>query len=333
MLERFPRVDLASVPTPMQELTRFSKLLGGPRIFVKREDLTGLAGGGNKTRKLEFLLGDALAKGADCLITAGGIQSNHCRQTAAAATKFGLQCHLVLGAVPPAIPSGNLFLDYLLGAEVHWTEKHLRNDKMASLAESLRAQGKSPYVIPIGGSNYIGALGYVKAMFEIQEQLDNVNLHIDHMIFATSSGGTQSGLALGAKLCRFKGKITGISIDQVPDEESDFHYRKFVLDILSDLAKALNVEEACKTDEITIDYDYLGDGYGVVGDLERDAIKALATSEGLLVGPVYTGRALGALIDYVKKGRISKNENVLFIHTGDDIVLHAYVDELLPDQH
>jgi L-cysteate sulfo-lyase len=330
MLERFPRVDLAILPTPIQELGRFAKLLGGPRIFVKRDDLTGLAGGGNKTRKLEFLLGDALSKGADCVITAGAIQSNHCRQTAAAAAKFGLPCHLVLGAVPPSVPRGNLFLDHLLGATLHWTEKHLRNEKMASLAETLKAGGKSPYVIPVGGSNHIGALGYVRAMFEINEQLHADNLRIDHIIFATSSGGTQSGLALGAKLSGFGGVITGISIDQVPDGDSDFKFRSFVLDIATTLAQVLDRPGIVNVDDIVIDYGYLGDGYGVIGDLEREAIKMLATTEGLLVGPVYTGRALGALIDYVRKARIAKHENVLFIHTGDDIALHAYVDELLP---
>ncbi|MBX9670166.1 MAG: pyridoxal-phosphate dependent enzyme [Candidatus Obscuribacterales bacterium] len=174
----------------MQELKRFSEALGGPRIFIKRDDLTGLAGGGNKTRKLEFLIGDALAKGADCIVTAGAIQSNHCRQTAAASAKFGLECHLVFGAgsIPDA-PVANFFVDHLLGAKFHWTERSLRNQKMESVAEELRA-GKAPYIIPVGDSNHVGALGYVQAFSEMKTQLDEMKLPIDHLVYATSSGGT-----------------------------------------------------------------------------------------------------------------------------------------------
>jgi len=330
ILEKFPRVELANLPTPIQELKRFSAALGGPRIFVKRDDLTGLAGGGNKTRKLEFLLGDALSKKADCLITAGAVQSNHCRQTAAAAAKLGLECHLVFGAATTSAPSkGNYYLDQLLGAKFHWTQKHLRNQKMESVADELRAQGKSPYVIPVGGSNYIGAMGYVNAMFEIKDQLDAMNLKIDHLFFGTSSGGTQTGLVLGTRLCGFDGTITGISIDHVPDDKSEFKYKTFLVDTIAVAAGALGVQEKITASDLIIDYDYLGAGYGVVGDSERDAVHLLATTEGLLVGPVYTGRALGALIDYIRKGRIGKDQNVLFMHTGDDIALHAYVEDLV----
>jgi L-cysteate sulfo-lyase len=329
ILEKFPRVELANLPTPIQELKRFSAALGGPRIFVKRDDLTGLAGGGNKTRKLEFIVGDALSKKADCLITAGAVQSNHCRQTAAAAAKIGLECHLVFGAATTSAPSkGNYFLDQLLGAKFHWTQKHLRNQKMETLADELRAQGRSPYVIPVGGSNYIGALGYVNAMFEIKEQLDAMQVRIDHLFFGTSSGGTQTGLVLGSRLCGFEGMITGISIDHVPDDKSEFKYKTFLVDTVAVTAGALGVKEKIGASDLIIDYDYLGAGYGVVGDSEREAVRLLASTEGLLIGPVYTGRALGALIDYVRKGRIPKDQNVLFMHTGDDIALHAYVEDL-----
>jgi L-cysteate sulfo-lyase len=329
-LSQFPWVELAIAPTPIQELTRLSSALGGPRILVKRDDQTGLAGGGNKTRKLEYLIGDALHNGADCVITAGAIQSNHCRQTAAAASKFGLDCHLVFGtnSAPPA-PEGNYFIDHLLGAKFHFTEKNLRNQKMEAVADDLRSEGKSPYVIPVGGSNHIGALGYVRAMFEIKEQLETRHLKVNHIVFATSSGGTQAGLALGAKLSEFKGVVSGVSIDQVPDENSEFKYKAFVLDIARSAEQALGLANEISMSDLIIDYDYLGEGYGVVGESEREAIRLLARTEGILIGPVYTARALGALIDYVRKGKIAKDETVLFMHTGDEIALHAYRDDLL----
>jgi len=330
ILQEFPRVELASLPTPIEELKRFSAALGGPRIFIKRDDLTGLAGGVNKTRKLEFLVGDALSKNADCLITAGAVQSNHCLQTAAAAAKVGLECHLVFGAPTSSAPStGNYYLDQLLGAKFHWTEKRLRNQKMQEVADELRAQGRSPYVIPVGGSNYIGALGYVNAMFEIKEEIEAMKLRVDHLYFGTSSGGTQIGLALGSRLCGFDGSVTGVSIDHVPDDKSEFKYKSFLVDTIAVTAGALGVEEKIEASDLIIDYDYLGAGYGVVGDVEREAVRLLATTEGILIGPVYTGRALAGVIGHIRQGRIRKDETVLFLHTGDDIALHAYVDELL----
>lgn len=329
-LAQISRVDLALTPTPIQELKRFSAALGGPRIFIKRDDQTGLAGGGNKTRKLEYLVGDAIEKGADCLITAGAVQSNHCRQTAAAASKFGMECHLVFGATSvPASPEGNYFIDHLLGAKFHFTEKIRRNETMESLANELRGQGKTPYVIPVGGSNHIGAFGYVRAMFEIREQLEAKQLKIDHIIYATSSGGTQAGLALGARLSKFKGIVSGISIDQVPDEDAEFKFKAFVLDIVQAAEEKLRFTHEISLADLLIDYNYLGNGYGIVGETEREAIRLLARTEGILVGPVYTGRALGALIDYIRKGKIGRDETVLFMHTGDDVALHAYRTELL----
>lgn len=262
-LAELPRINLALLPTPLHELKGLSKALNGPRIFIKRDDLTGLAGGGNKTRKLEYLIGDALRKEADCLITAGAIQSNHCCQTAAVAARSGLDCHLVIGANPPAVAQGNYFLDQLFGAQIYWTERALRNQKMEEVAESLKAQGKKPYIIPIGGSNAIGAMGYVAAVFEMVEQFKVVDLRIDHIIFATSPGGTQAGLLLGAYLTGFSGKITGISIDGKPSDEAH------ILEVASQAANLLGVNHAFKAGDLNINYDYLGDGYGVVGDLEK----------------------------------------------------------------
>jgi D-cysteine desulfhydrase len=302
-----------------------SEALGGPRILIKRDDLTGLAAGGNKTRKLEYLIGDALAQGADCVITTGAAQSNHCRQTAAAAAHCGIGCHLVLGGEPPPRPAGNYFLDQLLGAEIHWIPKPDRVARMDSLATELRASGASPYVIPIGGSNPIGALGYVAAMFELGEQLAAAELRIDHIVFGSSSGGTQAGMALGAMLSGYDGVLTGISIDHTPDEG----FQQEVCDIANGCAELLGVAERIAPGDLGLNCDYLGGGYGVVGDLEREAVRLLARTEGMLVGPVYTGRALGAAIDLVRQGAFKEDEMVLFWHTGDDAALHAYVDEFV----
>jgi D-cysteine desulfhydrase len=325
--ERLPRLRLAKLPTPLDELSNLSRALGGPRILVKRDDLTSLATGGNKTRKLEFLIADAQAQGADCVITAGGPQSNHCRQTAAACAIVGLQCHLVLGGEPQP-PLGNLLLDELLGAKIHWTPRQNRNHRMADLARELECIGKQPYVIPVGGSNAIGALGYVAAMFELVEQLREQARGAIHLVFATSSGGTQAGIVLGAKLAGFDGRITAISIDQMPDDESE--------QFLTDVCRVANLAAVLLESEVRLDvadfntnYNYLGAGYGVVGDLERDAIRLLARTEGLLVGPVYTGRAAGAMIDLIRRGYFNTDERVLFWHTGDDAALHAYAKELI----
>jgi D-cysteine desulfhydrase len=298
-------------------------------MLIKRDDLTGLATGGNKTRKLEFLIADALDKGADTVITAGGPQSNHCRQTAAAARKVGMSCHLVFGSDPVEALSGNLFLDTLLGAELHWTPKGTREKKMESVAEELRSKGATPYIIPVGGSNSVGALGYVTAMHELMEQLRVAEVAIDHIVFATSSGGTQAGIVVGAKMVGYQGKITAISIDQVPDEQDDFKYQQFVLGIANAVVEKLRYNYQFSTKDLPINYDFLGAGYGVVGDSERKAIRALAQSEGILVGPVYTGRALGGLMSLIECGQINKNEKVLFWHTGDESALHAYVHDLV----
>jgi L-cysteate sulfo-lyase len=329
LFEQLPRVELAVLPTPLQDLARLSEALKGPRIFVKRDDLTGLGGGGNKLRKLEYLVADAISNGADCLITAGAMQSNHCRQTAAAAAKCVLDCHLVLSGEPPKKPTGNFYFDQLLGAKLHFTERHLRNEKMESVAKDLREHGRSPYVIPIGGSNAIGAMGYVRAMIELDKQLKTEGIVADRIIFGTSSGGTQAGLVLGAKLRGFTGAITGISIDHGPDDTDDSKFKATIYDIIKEGAQKLGVPELVNINDISINYDYLGKGYGVVGELEREAIKLMAANEGLLVGPVYTGRALGALIDLIRRQEIGKNETVLFLHTGDDIALHAYNEDLL----
>jgi len=328
-LDELPRLRLAKLPTPLDDMPNLSRALGGPRLMVKRDDLTGLATGGNKARKLEFLIADALAQGADCVITAGGPQSNHCRQTAAAASIAGLQCHVVLGGQPQP-PLGNLLLDYLLGATIHWTPPANRNARMRSLAAELEGQGRQPYVIPVGGSNAIGALGYVAAMFELAGQLKEQGRAVDHVFFATSSGGTQAGIVLGAKLAGFTGRMTAVSIDQLPDEQSDEKFLAEVCRVANLAAVLLETEIRVSIADFNTNYDYLGGGYGVVGDLEREAIRLLAHNEGLLVGPDYTARAAGAMIDLIRHGQFTADQTLLFWHTGDDVALHAYARDLLP---
>jgi len=328
-INSLPRIALANLPTPLGELSNLSRTLGGPELLIKRDDLTGLATGGNKTRKLEFLIADALQQEADCVITAGGPQSNHCRQTAAAAAIAGLQSHLVLGGEPPPRSEGNLLLDRLLGAVVHWTPKPQRNQTMAELAEQLRGQGRRPYVIPIGGSNAIGSVGYVVAMFELVEQLAQRNEQVDCIVFPSSSGGTQAGVVLGAMLAGFTGRVLAISIDQQPDDQSETKFLAEVCQVANAAAELMGVDCRLDVEDFPTNYDYLGGGYGVVGDLERDAISLLAQQEGILVGPVYSGRGMGALVDLVRRGEFRTGETVLYWHTGDESALHAYADELL----
>src|SRR5207244_1701550 len=212
----------------LERLERLSCELGGPELLIKRDDETGLALGGNKVRKLEFLVGQALEQGADTLVTAGAVQSNHCRQTAAAAAKVGLNCELILSGKKPELPNGNLLLDELFGARAHWVERSQRPAKLSELPEQLRAQGRKPYVIPVGGSNGVGATGYVVAMIELMEQLRSRGAEshsgpqrVDHIVFGTSSGGTQAGLALGARVAGFTGQLLGLSIDKDDPEHAE----------------------------------------------------------------------------------------------------------------
>lgn len=311
----------------MAKLDRLSRELGGPEIFVKRDDQTGLALGGNKTRKLEFLVGDALAKGADTLVTLGAAQSNHCRQTAAAAARAGLRCELILNGRKPEVPNGNLLLNELLGAMAHWIERPQRAAKLKSLEEELRAAGRKPYLIPVGGSNGIGAVGYVVATLELMQQIRAANLQVDHLVFGSSSGGTQAGMVLGARLAGFTGSVTGLSIDK--NDPEHFEYETEVAQIANDCAQYLGSELRVTKDDIQVAYGYKGEGYGVVGNLEREAIRLMARTEGIILDPVYAGRAFGALVDLIRKGRFKRGETVVFWHTGGAPALFAYARELV----
>jgi D-cysteine desulfhydrase family pyridoxal phosphate-dependent enzyme len=326
VLEDIPRVALACLPTPIHELPRLAQSLGGPRILIKRDDLTGLATGGNKVRKLEFLIADALRQGATTVITTGAAQSNHARQTAAAATRHGLRCVLVLGPAAPPQRGGNLLLDALLGARVRWAGERDRYAVMQEVAAEERAAGRVPYVIPLGGSNAIGATGYVLAMRELVRQAVEQALHIDHLVLATGSGGTQAGIITGARAFSFRGNVLGISVSETAEALGPN-----ILDLAQLTATHLDLHFDLGTDDVQLNDTYLGEGYGIVGEREREAIRLVAHNEGLLLDPVYTGRAMAGLIDLIRQGAFSPKETVLFWHTGGAPALFSYGEELLGD--
>lgn len=326
--DQLPKISLGFFPTPLTELKRLSKRLKGPRIFIKRDDLTGLAFGGNKTRKLEFLVADAIDQNCDTLITAGAAQSNHCRQTAAAAAACGLDCHLALGGQPPDMFDGNLLLDNILGAKIHWTGLLRKGETIPDIAAELSRKGNKPYVIPYGGSNELGAAGFIEAIKELKMQLDELNTQISHIVFASSSGGTHAGMMIGNSIfTQNKFKLTGIGIDK--EEAGDEPFIEHVVNLANSTCEKLNINVKYTLNDIIIRNEYLGDGYGIVGDLERRAIRLLAETEGILVDPVYTGRTMGGLIDMIEKNEFSTSDIVLFWHTGGSPALFPYSTEIL----
>jgi len=319
-----PRVGIAHLPTPLEPLSRLTAQLNGPELWVKRDDQTGLATGGNKARKLEFLVGQALSERADTLITCGAAQSNHARQTAAAAAKYGLNAVLVLQGQPVSQVQGNLLLDHLLGAEIVWAGDQPADARMAEVSRDLEDKGRRPYVVPYGGSNPAGASGYVVAMHELLEQCGRQGRSFDHLVFATSSGGTQAGLVLGARVFGFEGSVLGISVDpSTPTLCSS------LADLTTATAAFLNLDLTFAPADFHVNDDYIGGGYGVVSELERDAIRTMARAEGLILDPVYTGRAFGGLLDLISRGAFGADEKVLFWHTGGTGGLFAKSEEVL----
>jgi len=316
------KLNFAHLPTPIETLPRLSTQLNGPQIFIKRDDQTGLAFGGNKTRKLEYLLADAQEQGARTLITGGAVQSNHCRQTAAAAARNGFACILVLTGDKPLKPSGNNFLDLFLGAEFVWAGDADREVVLDQTFEKAQGEGKAPYLIPYGGSNGIGALGYVYAMQELLAQDDN----LDWIIFPSSSGGTQAGLALGGRMFEYPGSILGISIDK---SEADLSQN--VARLAEETAQGLGLNQTFSPQDILVNDQYQGGGYGVMGEAEVEALTMFARSEGVLLDPVYTGRAAAGLIDLIRSRFFTADQKILFWHTGGTPALFAdrYMGKLL----
>jgi D-cysteine desulfhydrase family pyridoxal phosphate-dependent enzyme len=311
-----PRLKFAHLPTPIETLPRLGKALDGPRLLVKRDDQTGLAFGGNKTRKLEFLVAEAQAQGADTLLSAGALQSNHCRQTAAAAAKFGLHCTLVLVGEPPAQASANLLLDQLFGAEIVWVEKSLRDAVLQETLEKSSAGGRKPYLVPYGGSSPTGVLGYVFAMEEFIVQ----KVDADWIVFASSSGGTQAGMVLGARYFGYMGRLLGISID-----EPRRILQKRVAKLASETSDRMGTHIEFVESDVLVNDEYAAPGYGVLTGAEIEAISLFAKYEGLLLDPVYTGRAAAGLVNLIRKRTFKKDETVLFWHTGGQPALFAEI--------
>lgn len=321
-----PRQSLGFFPTPLVELTRLSRKLDGPRIFMKRDDNTGLALGGNKTRKLEFILGDALAQGADTIVTAGAGQSNHCRQTAAAAASLGLECHLILGGEEPDHFEGNLLLDKIFGCHIHWAGENRKGENIPQIIEQLKKEGKKPYVVPYGGSNELGALAFVEALKELESQLQDTQILFTHIVFASSSGGTQAGLMLGKKIIGSSYQIVGINIDKGESDKVPFD--QYIVSLANSTAKLIGANYAFSDEDLILNSNYVGKGYGVIGSLENEAISLTAQTEGILLDPVYTGRAMGGLFDMIRSGKIKKSDSILFWHTGGAPALFAYSNAL-----
>ncbi len=323
------RVRLGTLPTPLHEAVRLREALGGsrrcPRILLKRDDLTGLAFGGNKVRKLEFLVADAISKGATCLVTAGAAQSNHARCTAAAAAMVGMRAALVLTtAVEPVASQGNVLLDRMLGAEVRFVPEGVDVDaELARSAAMLQEQGERPYVIPVGGSNAIGALGYVAATAELVDQLANSEERPSALYYASGSRGTQAGLVLGAKVFRAPYQVRGIAVSGGEPEKTTRATR-----IANEAATILGSSADVDPSELVTDQGYIGQGYGIPTDRGLEAMKLLARHEAVFLDPVYSSKAMAGLIDHIRQGALDPAETIVFLHTGGTPALFAHADAI-----
>jgi len=304
--------------------------LDGPNLHIKRDDCTGLATGGNKTRKLEFLMAQALQEKADTIITQGAVQSNHARQTAAAAARLGMGCELLLENRLPEpddayLNSGNVLLDRLLGASMHHYAKDTDMDQaMSDLAEELRYKGKRPYIIPGGGSNPVGALGYVNCVLELLAQANEQGLVIDHLVHATGSAGTQAGLIVGLKAMHSAIPLLGIGVSAPKDLQEELVYSLAV-----ETADYIGAGGCVHRDDVVANCDYVGEGYGLCTDSMKEAVSLLARLEGILADPVYSGKGLAGMFDLIKKGYFKQGENVVFLHTGGSVGLFAYYQQFL----
>jgi len=322
--KQIPKIKISHVPTALELAPRLSAKIGC-NLYIKRDDCTGLAAGGNKTRKLEYLLADAKNQGADTLVTIGGLQSNHARQTAAAAARFGFACELILEDVTGTpktdySDNGNMLLDHLLGAQIHRLEANDDPDNFAaSLIDRLSAEGRKPYLIPVGGSNVIGSYGYVECAYELIEQLSDSNLQIDQIILASGSAGTQAGLLAGLIAAGINIPVLGICVSKSTSAQ-----KQLVESLLRQTLLSLELDPELAKNKVNTDGSYVGDGYGIPTLGMIDAVKRSAQLEGLLLDPVYTGKAMAGLFDLCSKGNIEKNSNQLFLHTGGSPGLYAY---------
>lgn len=320
------KYNLGFFPTPLHPLKNLSKKYSDYNLFIKRDDQTGLASGGNKTRKLEYLIQKILDDNYDTVITAGAQQSNHCRQTAAACAIAKLECHLLLGGKEPEEYNGNLLLSHILGANIHFTGENRKGEDIERVKSSLEKKGKKVFVIPYGGSNFIGALGYVNAVKELKEQLIEQNLKIDYIFFASSSGATQAGLMMGLDIFDMDIELVPINIDKA---ETASFLEAVVLNFIHEGKDLLPIKKEYHLKDIKLIRDYDKAGYGVITRAEKMAIKELATNEGIFLDPVYTGRAFWGMMRFLKLKKIKPNSNVLFWHTGGLPAICNYGSELI----
>jgi len=326
-LAAFPRIKLCQAPTPLEFLPRLTKALDGPQVWMKRDDLTGMGLGGNKVRKLEFLVGDALAKGADHLVTQGAVQSNHVRQTAAVAAKLGLACtavleHRIETNDSAYLNNGNVLLDRLLGCTIEYRPGG--TDMQAAIEEvgaRLTASGARPYLIPGGGSNAIGALGYAAVALELVTQANEQGLRIDRLVHATGSAGTQAGLVAGLHALSSPIRVLGIGV-RVPKERQEAN----VLRLAQATAAHMGVDRPVPAETVEANCDYVGAGYGQPTPGMVEAVRMLAQLEGIFLDPVYSGKGMAGLMDLVRKGRFGPGENLVFLHTGGSSGLFGYAD-------
>ena len=328
-LARFPRVKLCHAPTPLEFMPNLTRAVGGAQLWIKRDDCTGVATGGNKNRKLEFLVGEALAQGADHLVTQGAVQSNHVRQTTAVAAKFGLKCtavleHRIQTNDPDYLDSGNVLLDRLFGTEIEYRAGG--TDMQAAIeevGERLRSQGRKPYLIPGGGSNPTGALGYANVALELLAQANEMGLRIDRLVHATGSAGTQAGLVAGFEAMSSGIRVLGIGVRAPKDRQEANVHR-----LAEATAQKLGHQGGIPRAAVEANCDYVGAGYGIPTEGMAEAILMLARLEGILLDPVYSGKAMAGLIDLIRNGAFGKDENVVFLHTGGQVGLFGYRDVL-----
>jgi L-cysteate sulfo-lyase len=329
ILSNFKRVHLCHQPTPVEDMPRLSATLGGPRLWIKRDDCTGLATGGNKTRKLEFLIAAALDEGADMVVTQGAVQSNHVRQTAAAACKFGLDCHALLERRVPDKGSdyeqtGNVLFDQIFNTSIEFRPAGLdMNAEGMAVTERLRAEGRKPYFIPGGGSNEIGALGYVSSAQELLGQIEAQGLDVKWVVLATGSAGTHAGLIAGFHALGSDIPIMGISVRQPHDVQVENVYK------LAVKTAALLTDKPLDRSKVLVDDGYVGPGYGIPTEGTIAAISSLARHEGILLDPVYSGKGMAGLIGQVESGQITAEGDVVFLHTGGAVSLFAYEDQFV----
>ena len=320
-----PRIRCAHLPTPLEAMPRLTAHLGGPRLWVKRDDCTGLATGGNKARKLEFLIGEALEQGADTVLTQGAVQSNHCRQTAAVAAQHGLECHLLFEKRVPTqdaeyANSGNVLLAHMLGASTSvFPADTDMSAQMNILADTLREQGKKPYIIPGGGSNAVGATGYANAALELLEQCEAQQLKLGHIVHGTGSAGTQAGLVAGVHGAGSSVPVLGIGV-RAPREKQE----RSVFELACKTVEYLNVSAALPREKVVADCSYVGEGYGLPAESTLEALTLLAKLEGILLDPVYSAKGMAGLIGKLREGFFDASSDVVFVHTGGAAALFGY---------